>query len=276
MAFTNLIRFRDEAGSIWYGDIPEEFLDRIVGSQVPILEGDLFEDTLVSNGQTAVVQQVLCPLEKVPLILCIGLNYARHAQEANLPIPPSPVLFIKPPAALAGPFDDIKVPPHALHLDYEGELCLIIKKDGKDISEAEADDYILGCTAGNDVSSRYWQRPPHSGGQYCYAKGFDGFAPIGPTIRATQKTDMSNLRLETTVNGEQRQSTITSDVLFNPRQIVSHLSRGYTLSKGTVIMTGTPDGIAGRMPGQPWLQNKDVVRVSISGVGSIENRIISP
>lgn len=140
--------------------------------------------------------------------------------------------------------------------------------------ESEADDYILGYTAGNDLSSRYWQRPPHSGGQYCYAKGFDGFAPIGPTIRAAHMTDTSSLRLTTTVNGEQRQNTLTGDMIFNPRQIVAHLSRGVTLAAGTIIMTGTPDGIAGRMQNPLWLKHNDVVRVSISGIGSLENRMV--
>lgn len=156
----------------------------------------------------------------------------------------------------------------------QGELCLIIKKKGKDIAESDADDYILGYTAGNDISSRYWQRPPNAGGQYCYAKGFDKFAPIGPTIRATHMTDTSRLSLTTTVNGEKRQSSLTGDMIFNPRQIVAHLSRGVTLAAGTVIMTGTPDGIAGRMSTPIWLRHNDVVRVSISGIGKIENRMV--
>ncbi|KAL2783613.1 hypothetical protein BJX66DRAFT_349296 [Aspergillus keveii] len=274
MAFTNLIRFKDGQGMIRYGDVREDQLDTLVNAEVDILDGDPLKGDLIRSGRVAIVHEVLCPVEEVPLVLCIGLNYAKHALEANLPIPPSPVLFIKPPASIGGPFDDIPIPSHADLLDYEGELCLVIGKTGKDIPENEADDYILGYTAGNDISSRFWQRPPHAGGQYCYAKGFDKFAPIGPTIRATHLTNTSTLSLTTTVNGEERQSSLTGDMIFNTRHIVAHLSRGCTLAAGTVIMTGTPDGIAGRMSTPAWLKNNDVVRVSISGIGTIENRMV--
>lgn len=151
-----------------------------------------------------------------------------------------------------------------------------MKKTGKDIREDDADDYILGYTIGNDISSRYWQRPPRSGGQYCYAKGFDRFAPIGPVIRSVEATDITQLRLQTFVNGELRQDTLTSDLIFNPQQIIAHLSKGYTLRQGTVIMTGTPDGIAGRRPDEPWVKPGDVIRVSISYIGHIENRMKGP
>jgi 2-keto-4-pentenoate hydratase/2-oxohepta-3-ene-1,7-dioic acid hydratase in catechol pathway len=156
----------------------------------------------------------------------------------------------------------------------QGELCLVIKKDGKNIPESEADDYILGYTVGNDISSRYWQRPPYSGGQYCYAKGFDKFAPIGPTIRATAKSDFSNLMLRTLVNENQRQITSTGDLIYNPRQIVAHVSKGCTLRKGTVVMTGTPSGIAGRQNPPLWLKKNDFITVSISGIGSIRNKLV--
>jgi 2-keto-4-pentenoate hydratase/2-oxohepta-3-ene-1,7-dioic acid hydratase in catechol pathway len=116
--------------------------------------------------------------------MCIGLNYAHHAKEANLTIPSYPVVFTKPPDALAGPRDDISIHPMAQSkLDYEGELCVIIGKDCKNVSEMEALDYVLGYTCGNDVSARNFQIPTSvSGNQFSYAKSFDQFAPIGPTI----------------------------------------------------------------------------------------------
>ena len=156
----------------------------------------------------------------------------------------------------------------------QGELCFIVKQDAKNISLEEASQYILGYTAGNDISSRLWQRPPRGGGQYCYAKGFDKFAPLGPTIRNVTKIDVRGLTLRTTVNGEARQYASTSDMIFPPHEILVHLSRGCTVRKGTVVMTGTPSGIAGRMAGTPWLRNGDIVEVMISGIGTITNRML--
>lgn len=156
----------------------------------------------------------------------------------------------------------------------QGELCFIVKQDAKNISPAEASQYILGYTAGNDISSRLWQRPPRGGGQYCYAKGFDKFAPLGPTIRNVTTIDVRELTLRTTVNGEQRQYTSASDMIFHPHEILAHLSRGCTVRKGTVVMTGTPSGIAGRMAGTPWLKNGDIVEVTIGRIGTIANKML--
>ncbi|KAJ5485708.1 hypothetical protein N7530_000008 [Penicillium desertorum] len=114
------------------------------------------------------------------------------------------------------------------------------------------------------------------GGQYCYAKGFDNFAPIGPTVRHPGKTTIDNISIQTMVNGERRQSTVASDMLFSPSKILEHLSNGCTVRKGTVVMTGTPSGIAGRMKGEPWLQDGDVVEVCISGIGKISNQMVMP
>ena len=156
----------------------------------------------------------------------------------------------------------------------QGELCFIIKQDVKNITLEEAPNFILGYTAGNDISSRLWQRPPRSGGQYCYAKGFDKFAPIGPTLRNATKTNLSDLALRTKVNGEERQCTSFNSMIFQPYEILAHLSKGCTVRKGTVVMTGTPQGIAGRMAGTPWLQHGDVVEVTIDQIGSISNRMV--
>ncbi|KAF4218736.1 hypothetical protein CNMCM8980_004501 [Aspergillus fumigatiaffinis] len=275
MSFTNLIRFEDKDGRVRYGDILEANLDHIVGSEVQVLEGDPIGDFASELADTGIYdEQVLPPVETVPIILCIGLNYLEHAQEAGLQVPPNPVLFIKPPDCLAGPYEDIEVPSHAGMMDYEGELCFIIKQDAKNITYEEAPNFILGYTAGNDVSSRLWQRPPRAGGQYCYAKGFDKFAPIGPTLRHAAKTDLTSLVLQTRVNGEQRQYASFSSMIFNSYKILAHLSKGCTVRKGTVVMTGTPRGIAGRMPLTPWLQDGDIVEVKISQIGAISNRMV--
>ncbi|KAH6868926.1 hypothetical protein B0T10DRAFT_419123 [Thelonectria olida] len=271
--FTNLIRFLDANSDELYGDVSPGTLDNIEGSTVKVLGHDL--DRLRDTGKTAVVRKLLAPLPCVPHFTCIGLNYSAHVDEAKMSIPSNPVIFMKPADALAGPYHTITIPQDAHLLDYEGELCIIIGRDGKNIQPQNALDYVLGYTAGNDLSSRHWQRPPRAGGQFCYAKSFDGFAPIGPTILSPHVAAAESLHLTTKVNGEIRQQSPISDMIFNVRDIIAHCSRGTTLRKGTVIMTGTPSGIAAKMAGEPWLQNGDIVEVSISRIGSLRNKMVS-
>ncbi|KAI2470686.1 hypothetical protein F4781DRAFT_165611 [Annulohypoxylon bovei var. microspora] len=269
--FRNLIRFLDESLVEHYGDVGDGSLDPIIGSKVEVLR-DIHD--LTRTGQQEVVHELLSPIASTPpIFLCIGLNYRDHAKEAGLEIPPNPVVFTKPPDALTGPTSEIIVPPEATMMDYEAELCVIISKTGKNIPEDEALSYILGFTAGNDLSSRYWQRAPRSGGQYCFAKSFDGFAPLGPTILHPSFAT-EDLQIQTRVNGEVRQNASTSEMIFTVKQIIAHVSRGTTLRKGTVIMTGTPAGIAGKMPGQPWLKHGDVVEVEISQIGCLKNKLV--
>lgn len=153
---------------------------------------------------------------------------------------------------------------------------MIIGKDLKNLADDEAaTPYILGYTVGNDVSSRYWQMPERSGNQHGYAKSFDKFAPIGPIIASPRAIpDPANLTLRTTVNGEQRQETRTDDLIFDIAAILKHLSRGTTLRRGTVIMTGTPSGVAAFLKPPVWLKDGDLVEVEISGIGKIANRMV--
>jgi transcription initiation factor TFIIH subunit 2 len=160
-------------------------------------------------------------------------------------------------------------------LDYEGELTVVMGKDAKNVREAEALQYVLGYTVGNDVSARNFQLPDTSGGQFCYAKSFDGFAPVGPCIAAPGVVgDPQKLRLVTRVNGEVRQETETSDMIFSVARIIAHLSRGTTLRKGTVIQTGTPSGVGLFMEPKGFLQDGDVVEVAINGIGAIRNKMV--
>ncbi|KAJ6110219.1 hypothetical protein N7486_002454 [Penicillium sp. IBT 16267x] len=132
------------------------------------------------------MQQILCPIPSTPIFVCIGLNYKQHAQEANMAYGEYPVVFTKPADALAGPFEDVPINPACLNMDYEAELCVILGKDCKNLTaDADFPSYILGYTAGNDVSSRWWQMPERSSHQHGGAKSFDKFAPIGPVITST-------------------------------------------------------------------------------------------
>jgi transcription initiation factor TFIIH subunit 2 len=197
--------------------------------------------------------------------------------DGKLQIPKYPVVFVKPPDALAGPYDKIHIHPEVQHkLDYEGELTVIIGRDAKNVPAARALDYVLGYTVGNDLSARDFQTPVSvSGGQFCYAKSFDQFAPIGPCIASTACVpDPQNLNYYTKVNGETRQRISTSDMVWTVSQIIEHLSRGTTLRSGTFIMTGTPSGVGLFMQPPQFLKDGDVIEIGIDGIGAITNTIV--
>jgi transcription initiation factor TFIIH subunit 2 len=192
----------------------------------------------------------------------------------QLEVPEYPVVFTKPPDALTGPNDAISICPGAQHmLDYEGELTIIISKDCKNLPlDVNLSEYVLGYTAGNDVSARNYQLPAAGGGQYGYAKSFDGFAPIGPWIASPRLVpDPKVLRYKTRVNGEVRQETGVDDMIWSVQQILHHLSRGTTLRAGTVIMTGTPSGVG--FFRKQFLKDGDVVEVEIEGLMTLNNRM---
>ncbi|WKT51681.1 Fumarylacetoacetase-like, C-terminal domain superfamily [Fusarium oxysporum f. sp. vasinfectum] len=235
-SFTNLIRFLDENSVEWYGQVAPESLNNIEGAVVKVLGHDI--ENIRDTGTTAVVKKLLAPLSHVPHFTCIGLNYAAHVKEANMELPENPVIFMKPADALAGPYDTITVPKEAHLLDYEGELCIIIGKDGKDIQPKDAIDHIFGYTVGNDLSSRHWQRPPRAGGQFCYAKSFDGFAPIGPTILSPHVATAESLHLTTKVNGEVRQQSPISDMIFNVQDIICHCFSRNNVAQGNSYYDG--------------------------------------
>ncbi|KAK6819177.1 hypothetical protein RU639_008066 [Aspergillus parasiticus] len=267
-AFKKLVRFLTN-GRAYYGELLETKNDKYV---VQRFHGCPFEK-LVPTDEFYTVDTLLQPIESTPLIICIGLNYRAHAKEANLVPPTYPPVFTKPADALAGPFEGIPIHPDAQSfLDYEGELTVVIGKDALNVSEELALDYVLGYTAGNDVSARNFQVPEASGGQYCYAKSFDKFGPIGHNIvSAEQIPDPQALCLRTRVNGVVKQETSTGDMIFGVQKIISHLSRGTTLRKGTVIMTGTPSGV-GYFRKEP-LQDGDIVEVEIEGVATVRNQM---
>jgi 2-keto-4-pentenoate hydratase/2-oxohepta-3-ene-1,7-dioic acid hydratase in catechol pathway len=156
------------------------------------------------------------------------------------------------------------------------ELTVVLGRDCKNVSEDEDPfDYIIGYTVGNDVSSRWWQIPERGNGQPAVAKSFDKFAPLGPVITSKRLIpDPTQLGVRTLVNGEPRQNSRTDDWIFNLPFLIRHLSRGTTLRKGTVIMTGTPSGVAYFMKPQAWLKDGDILETEIEGIGTMENRIV--
>jgi 2-keto-4-pentenoate hydratase/2-oxohepta-3-ene-1,7-dioic acid hydratase in catechol pathway len=198
--------------------------------------------------------------------------------ETGHPLPQNPTLFIKPAPSIADHDADVPIPKTAqAMLDYEGELTIVIGKEGKDITPENALDHIAGYTVGNDVSARDWQTKPEMAGprpQWCFGKGFDKFAPVGPVLVATQHLgDCKDCSLTTKVNGQQRQQGLISDLVFGVRDLVAFCSKGQTLQKGTVIMTGTPGGVGLFMDPKTFLKDGDVVEVSVSGIGTLRNKM---
>jgi 2-keto-4-pentenoate hydratase/2-oxohepta-3-ene-1,7-dioic acid hydratase in catechol pathway len=262
-----IIRFVDSNFQTQYG-IPSnpDLTQAEKLSASPLLGGQ-------PTGETLEVKQLLAPVEPTN-ILCIGLNYRRHALEAGMDIPERPVLFMKPTSSLAHPSQDVIHPTQVSELDYECELAVVIGKTAKNVSEAAALEHVLGYTACNDLSARDWQIRLDK--QWIRGKSFDGFCPLGPVLVTSDEiADPQTLRIQTRVNGVTLQDSNTADMVFSVRQIVSYLSKDMTLLPGTVIITGTPEGVGmGRTP-QLWLKPGDVCEIELERVGVLKNTIIA-
>jgi len=207
------------------------------------LRGSLFEK-LESTQEPADAAKILAPL--VPAaILCIGLNYRQHAAETNTPLPDFPVLFFKNPASVQNPGDPIMLPRWltSTKVDYECELGVVIGKAARNVPRAQAYEYVLGYTCGNDVSARDWQKEG-GGSQWCRGKSFDTFAPLGPVLVTRDEIPNPHaLRIRTSIDGEALQDSSTGDMIFDIPTIVSTLASGMTLEPGDIIATGTPAGV---------------------------------
>lgn len=245
------------------------------GGAIHHAKGDPFTEGLSDTGTVASVHQLLAPIPP-QAILCIGLNYAAHAAEGGKPIPERPVVFMKTPSAVQRPGGPIELPRclRSHRVDYEAELAVVIGKDCKNVHREEALKYVLGYTCANDVSARDWQRNG-GGGQWCRGKTFDTFAPLGPALVTTDELhDPSNLRITTTINDEKLQDSRTSDMIFSVAEIVEFLSSSTTLVAGTVILTGTPQGVGFARKPPRWLNPGDEVTVEIEGVGRLSNPVV--
>ena len=199
-------------------------------------------------------------------IVCIGLNYASHAEEAGMEAPSEPVVFFKATTAWAGPNDDIVIPRDSNKTDWEVELAVVIGKRAKYVSEDEALNYVAGYGVHNDYSEREWQL--EKGGQWVKGKSADTYAPFGPYLATSDEISNPNdLRRWLNLNGEQLQDGSTSDFIFNIQQVVSYLSRYMTLLPGDVISTGTPAGVGLGFDPPMYLKEGDVVELGIDGLG---------
>lgn len=237
-----------------------------------VLTGDLFSG--VEDTGVHVQGKLLTPVEP-RAILCIGLNYTRHAEETKAQLPKYPVLFMKSPGAAQNPDDPILLPRklRSEKVDYECELAVVIGKTAKNVSKEHALEFVAGYTCANDVSARDWQKEG-GGGQWCRGKTFDTFCPLGPVIVTPDEIPNPNsLRIATRVNGETLQDENTAGMIFDIPALIEFLSGSTTLHPGTVILTGTPHGVGMAREPQRWLQPGDKVEIEIEKIGVLKNPV---
>ena len=206
------------------------------------------------------------PLFRPSKIVCVGLNYAKHAKESGMDVPEEPVLFFKASSAIIGPYDSITIPKGSEKSDWEVELAVVIGNKASYVSEKDALSHIAGYVLHNDVSERSYQL--ERSGQWVKGKSCDTFAPIGPFIATPDEIgDPNNLNLWLKLNGEEMQNSNTSDFIFNIQQVVSYISQFMTLLPGDIISTGTPFGVGLGLNPPRYLKDGDVIELGIDGLG---------
>ena len=217
--------------------------------------------------------KLLAPVDKPGKILCIGLNYKKHAEESGGAPPANPILFAKYDNSIVGPGANIVIPPITEKVDYEAELGVVMAKRASAVSEADALSYVLGYTCINDVSARDLQ---FGDSQWTRGKTLDTFCPIGPCIVTTDEIgDPQTLGIRCRVNGETLQDSNTADMIFSVAEIISFLSQGITLEPGDVIATGTPEGVGFARDPSIYLKPGDVVDVEIDRIGTLTNPVLA-
>ncbi len=213
------------------------------------------------------------PVQRPGKVFAIGLNYADHIEESKMGTPERQVWFTKAQTSVNGPYDEIEIAKGTMTTDYEVELVAVIGKGGKHVSAADAPTAVFGYCVGNDVTERMWQ---HATPQWSLGKSFDTHAPMGPWIvTADELGDPHGRGIRCYVNGEKRQDSNTSKLVFNLWQQVEHLSTGMTLEPGDCLFTGTPGGIGAAMDPRQFLKAGDVVRCEIDGLGHIEGTMVA-
>ena len=241
--------------------------------QALIIQGDLFGDFEVTS-KLARIGSILPPVYPCNM-LALGLNYRQHADETSVSYPDIPILFLKATTSVIGHMSPIFLPQAGSeNVDYEAELAVIIGKTIKNVSRSEAMDSILGYTCANDVSARDWQFEKQKG-QWARGKSFDTFCPLGPWIVTKEEiANPDNLGIRAILNGRPVQDSNTADMIFNVREIVSNLSQSMTLLPGTVILTGTPEGVGFTRKPPLYLRADDTISVEIEKIGVLTNKVV--
>lgn len=249
------IKFENQNNEALYGILEN--------GSVKEISGELFGEHAQTDNEYNLEDIHVLPVCSPSKIVAIGLNYRDHAEEMGKDLPAEPRMFLKPGTAVIGHGDEIVYPDHmSSHVDYEGELAVVIGKKAKDVEESDALSYVFGYTCHNDITARDLQARDI---QFTRGKGFDTFAPIGPVIET--ELDAGNADISTYLNGELKQNSNTSNLIFNIPALVSFISKVMTLLPGDIISTGTPAGVSPMNRG-------DVVEVKITGIGTLKNHIV--
>jgi 2-keto-4-pentenoate hydratase/2-oxohepta-3-ene-1,7-dioic acid hydratase in catechol pathway len=280
LKLARLGKFGSEKPAIVIGDTEAVFVDDVVS--------DFNRETL-SNGAIEKLKRLDLssrpkvkiadyrlgsPVARPTKAICVGLNYAKHAKESGAEPPKEPVIFMKAPDTVIGGFDDIVIPPNSVKTDYEVEICVVIGKDALYLdSPAKAKDHILGYTISQDVSERHWQI--ERSGQWVKGKSFPTFNPVGPWIVTADEFDPSDVRLWSTVDGEKRQDSKTSDMIFGIDHCVWYISQFMELKAGDIINTGTPEGVGMGHKPEKYLKPGQVVETGIDGLGTIKSNVVA-
>jgi len=257
---------------------PRNVMDVIQGGQAAVDKLQSIVDAYGTTGDALRDESTITygPCVTAPnKIICVGLNYKKHAEETNAPIPAYPILFNKFNNTLTSHQAEIAVPNVTKELDYEAELVIVIGKNTKNVSREEALDHVFGYCAVNDLSARDLQMRTQ---QWLLGKTCDDFSPLGPyLVSADEVGDPNQLNIRAIVNGEVRQNSNTSDMIFPCDEIVSYISKHMTLVPGDIILTGTPEGVVLGLPPEQrvYLQPGDVVTIEIEKLGSLTNRFIA-
>jgi 2-keto-4-pentenoate hydratase/2-oxohepta-3-ene-1,7-dioic acid hydratase in catechol pathway len=261
-----IIRHLTSSGPAWAALQPD--------GSARAIEGNLFgphqvTDRVVKPGR------LLAPVSPATIV-CIGLNYAKHAAEGKQPPPERPIWFMKLPGAVQDPGEPIRIPTTqpSTRVDYEAELAIVLARTARNVSRADALDHVLGYTCANDVSARDWQRD-WGGGQWNHAKSFDTFCPLGPVLVTKDEIPRPNLlRIRSVLNGAVMQDSNTADMIFDVPALIEFLSADKTLPAGTLILTGTPEGVGFARKPPVWLKPGDTIAVEIESIGTLTNPVV--
>jgi 2-keto-4-pentenoate hydratase/2-oxohepta-3-ene-1,7-dioic acid hydratase in catechol pathway len=280
MKLARLGKFGSEKPAIVISDTEAVFVDDVVSD---------FNRETISNGAIEKLKKLDLssrpkvkisdyrlgsPVARPTKAICVGLNYAKHAKESGAEPPKEPVIFMKAPDTVIGGFDDIVIPPNSVKTDYEVEICVVIGKDALYLeSPAKAKEHILGYTISQDVSERHWQI--ERSGQWVKGKSFPTFNPVGPWIVTADEFDPSDVRLWSTVDGEKRQDSKTSDMIFGIDHCVWYISQFMELKAGDIINTGTPEGVGMGHKPEKYLKPGQVVETGIDGLGTIKSNVVA-
>ncbi len=257
-----IARFVDSDGKTHWG--------RLISDQTanPI-EGDLF--SLLRFGSEKVTIGQFLPPVSPPNIFAIGRNYRAHAEETGSRVPEEPLIFMRATTSLLAPGGTIRIPaPAPNEIDFEAELAIVIGREAHKVAEQDALDYVFGYTCANDVSARDCQRNDK---QWARAKGFDTFCPLGPWIVTRDALDPENCSVQSRLNGQVMQNANTSSMIHNCRKLVSYVSHQFTLLPGTVILTGTPEGVGMARKPPVFMKAGDRIEVEIGGIGVLANQV---